>query len=374
MTNKGLHIALFFWGLVFTSCVQRIDFEVPPAADQIVIEGSISSDLEPCTVKISRGLNINTDSIVNQPVTNAKVVLFDDLGNAEGFTETIQGTYQTNREIQGEIGRSYHIEVELPNGNLFVSEPDTLRATGQINNIRYEYEARTVERYSETVAADVFNIYIDAKTSGQGESYVRWRFKGTYKAETNPELRTIVTPSYPVPLKSPLPCSGYIVVSFVPGGKLEMVDECTCCVCWVNHFEVSPQLSETQFVEAGKFNNIKVAEVPINVATFHDKYLVDVEQMSLSKNAYEFFSLVKDQKENAASLFQPPAGEIRGNIRAVNNNSQVIGLFYAASISKKSIFLQKSDVPYPLTAITFVTDECTNYYPDSFSEKPEEWD
>jgi hypothetical protein len=125
-------------------------------------------------------------------------------------------------------------------------------------------------------------------------------------------------------------------------------------------------------ISGTQFNNIKVGEVPINEVLFYDKYMVDVEQMSLTKQAYNFFKLIRTQKEGASSLFQPPSGEIRGNINAVNNNESIIGIFWATSINKKTIFILPGDVPYKLVEPVPILYPCTNY-PNSTTVKPAGW-
>jgi len=114
--------------------------------------------------------------------------------------------------------------------------------------------------------------------------------------------------------------------------------------------------------------------VPVNNATFYKKYMVQVEQMSLSRKAFEYFRMIRSQKEGASSIFQPPSGEIRGNVRATNSSDPVIGLFWASAVSTKTIFIQKTDLPYPVTPITFSTAACYDYYPNSSTEKPALWD
>lgn len=373
---KTQNIARLAWIvsiITFIGCVERIDFKVPPANELLIVEGMISDDLGPYTVKLSKALDLNVDTVIQIPVENANITLFDDQGNEEGFSETKAGTYKTEGLIRGQIGHSYYIRIETADNRVYESDPEMIHPVGAVDSIRFEFEARNIEKYYGLVAADVFNIYVDAHNIPNDESYVRWRFTGTYKAVTYPELHMTISTVY-LPYKSPLPCSGYIVVAFVPGGKLERVGDCTCCTCWANNFESSPSLSDSELVSEGVFRNVKVGEVPINVATFYDKYLVEVEQMSMTKSAFDFFKLVRDQKQQASSLFQPPGSVLIGNLHGVNHDAKVVGLFWATAITKKSMFIQKSDVPYPLTDITYVTDECTKYYPNSFSEKPDIWD
>jgi Domain of unknown function (DUF4249) len=374
--KKSLWKMKIKWFVAFvlvSACVDPITFNVPTAQLLTVVEGMISDSPGPYTVTLSQGISLDSDSTYRPPVQHAKITLFDDEGNTEAFTELNPGEYVTSGAIQGKVGHAYHIRIEMADGKIFESEPDKINPVGAVENIRYEYEARTIKQTYGDIDANVFNIYVDAEAGDAVEKYVRWRFTGTYKVVTYPELHYTWNPPY-TPYKDPFPCSGYILVGgpIGSGGLLQKVGECECCTCWVNDLEPLPQLSDTQLISGTQFNNIKVGEVPINTVTFYDKYMVDVEQMSLSKHSFDFFKLIRKQKETASSLFQPPAGEIRGNINAVNNNESVVGIFWASSIMKKTIFIQRSDVPYNLPPTDSIYYACTAY-PNSSNVKPKDW-
>lgn len=362
--------------LTLTTCVKPIEFDVPPPQSLLVIEGMINNSPGPYTVQITKALPLNTDSIYRPPVQGAQVRLYDDQSNIENFQEVSPGVYKTGGAMQGEIGRSYHIKVEMEDGSIFESEPDLMKPVGEVQAIRFEYEERVSEEFFGEVRNDVFNVFVDSDAgSGQG-NYVRWKFKGTYFVTTNPELRQYILPYSVDPLVDPPECSGYIPI-VAPSGRGTVtlkVGDCTCCECWVDQFEPAPQLSDDLLVEDSEFKNVKVAEVPINSRTFHEKYRVEIEQMSLTQTAFEFFKLVGIQKEEASSIFQPPSGEIVGNIKPVNSEDAVVGLFWATATTKKHIFIQKEDVPYLLAPYDPIPESCPLFFKNSTLEKPEGWD
>ena len=352
---------------------RKIHFDVPPAELLTVVEGTITDAAPPYTVKVSKGFSLGSDSATRLPLQGLRIKLFDDAGNAEDLTETRPGVYVTGGVIQGQVGHSYHIRLETPDGKLFESDEDKINPVGEIENIRYEYEARTLQSSYGTLPADVFKIYLDAQTVAGDENYVRWRFKGTYKVITHPELHETEVIPY-TPYKTPRQCSGYVVFPALGGGVLVKESECTCCTCWISQYETAPQLSDAQLVTDNGFRNVKIGEAPINTETFFEKYLIEVDQMSLTRKAFEFFSLVRAQKQGASSLFQPPSGEIRGNIRSLNSTDQIVGLFWATSIRSKSKFILRSEVPYNLTPITFVTEACDVQYRNASTSKPANWE
>jgi hypothetical protein len=371
-TAKLIGWSLFFFAL--SACVERVEIDIELGGDLLVVEGSITDAPPPYQVKLTRASQVESDSTrINE--TGATIMLMDDVGNSETFTEKEPGVYQSGLSMQGVVGRSYSIKIITADGATYESTPDKMNAVGSISEIRYEFEARTVvEEYGE-VAANVLNIYVDSEAGDGDEKFVRWRYTGTYEVLTWPALHFTWTPPY-TPYKDPWPCSGFILIPGPPGsgGLLLQVGDCECCNCWITLPEDKPQLSDTQLISGNVLNNVKVGEVPVNNASFHKKFRVEVEQMSMSRTAYEFFKLIREQKENASSIFQPPSGEIRGNIRPVNSTKPVVGLFWATAVKKKTIFIYPEDLPINLTPIDYITLPCNDFYKGSTSVKPAGWD
>jgi len=360
------------WFIVFsalTACVDKIYFNVPPAEAFTVVEGMISDAPGPYTVKISKSLSIVADSSFRDPIEKAKIKLYDDEGNTEDLVEASPGVYVTGGVIQGKVGHGYSIIIETEDGRIIRSDPDTINPVGEIDQIKYQYVAKTFHENYGDVDANVFNIYVDGNTGPGANNYVRWRFTGTYQVDTHPELHRTFSEGYWY--ATPFPCSGYTVLPALGGGNLTKISDCTCCTCWITQFESVPNISDGQFINNNEYKNVMVAEVPINGLTFSDKYMVEVEQMSLTENAFQFFKMIRAQKESASSLFQPPSGKVIGNLSAVNSTQQVVGLFWATSVKSKYIFIPQSEVPYIIQPVG--KDEPCTTYSNSSLNKPDFW-
>lgn len=367
--------ALFLQFLALSACVEPIDFDVPEPKEQLIIQGTINDQPGPYKVSIGQGVSIRPDSVFNPPVQGAQVRLYDDEGNVEDFEEVAPGEYVTRGAMQGIVGRSYHIKVTLANGNTYESTPDLLKPVGEIQDIYWEYENEIDEEVFGDIPRDFFNIYVDSEAGQLEENFIRWRMKGTYRIVTNPELYEVDRPWFDNPIPRPRPCSGFEVAP-APGGQGTIVVQkrpCECCECWVNIFEKNPVVSDDRLVANGQFKNVKVGEVPINSINFYDRYLVSVEQMSLTRTAYDFFRLIEVQRTSASSIFQPPSGEIVGNVVADDENDRVIGLFYASSIDRRYEFIQREDVPFLLTPTITFPESCLLQFENSTTEKPVEW-
>ena len=84
-------------------------------------------------------------------------------------------------------------------------------------------------------------------------------------------------------------------------------------------------------------NRILIAYIKANKFTFNVKYRVEVEQMEVSQPVFEFLEGIRDQVDNASSIFQPPFFELKGNIQVTGGNGKVVGIFSAAAVARKSI-------------------------------------
>ena len=352
--------------IFFAACVDRIDFATPKADVQIVLEGMISDELGPYTIKMYRSRPLGTDLDRLVPVRFAKITLLDDSGNAEPYKEVSDGVYQTTGLIRGEVGKNYHISLVTSEGKIYESVPEKIFPVGEVEKIYSEFEARTVLQEGKEVPQNRFNIFMDSKGVPGSGSLVRWKSTGTYKVETFPQLRTRRVEGGVVP--DPYPCSGYIVRE----GRLVKDKDCECCICWVNEMENVPQVSDDQFIIGSGFKHAKVGEVLINGRTFYEKYRVEIAQLSLTQRTFTYWKLIKAQKQGAGSLFQPPSAKIYGNLKGINTAEEMIGLFWATAIKKKSIFINRQDVPYLIARIDTLKAPC-KFFTNSTNEQPSFW-
>jgi hypothetical protein len=361
-----------FWMLFFAmlaGCIDPIDFDTIPTELQLVVDGSITNEPGPYTVSLFRTRALKADLDYRLPVPGATIKIMSDAGEEETLTDLGAGIYKT-KFIQGVVGRSYSIHIRTDNGNTYESEPELIKPPGKIDSLWFEYEQRRRVIDDAEINEDRLNVLLNSTMAAGEENHLRWRVVGTYQIVTTPELRTKANPGQPPPIRvpDPPPCSGWVERGF----ELVEVADCTCCICWVSNYEPLPLVSDDEFIEGAQFRRKAVAAVPVDAKYFVDKYHVSVSQMSLNKGAYTYFSLIKAQKENSTSLFQPVSGKLRGNITRTNGDEEVQGLFWAAGVSNVAVFVTRDDLPYHLAAPKPFIIEC-NVLKNSTAIKPSFW-
>jgi len=277
----------------------------------LVVDGLLTDQHGPHTITLSYSSDLGVGATMRELASGASVSILDGTGVQTPLTEVSQGAYQTDSSFQAQEGKSYFIRISL-NSQSYESEVETLLPAGQLDSLYFKIQS--------TPLANQFQFYANSGKVQQSNGLMRWRSSFIFQILTWPQLS-----------EDPPPCS----------------NPCTCCTCWVyGHNNDVVVGSGSNFID-NKFNNNLVASIPIDDQRFQIRYYLTVDQLSLSTSAYNFWNLVVSQKAGAGSLFQPASARVQGNIHSTTNpNEQVLGLFQVSSVVSKSIFINRSDVPY----------------------------
>ena len=354
--------------LVNVACIDRISFDTSLSEYPVVVEGYISDQPGPYEIRISRSFDVQSKNTIFTPISVKSLTIFDDQGNSEILTSKQVGVYNTSvNGIQGVVGRSYHIAVELLDGKAYESTPELMLSTGTVDSVYFSFFK---EDFPEAATQYGFDVFFDATTGGNSNVDFLWRFTGTYQVDTNPELYTISCGEARCP--APRPCSGVIVQD-----GLTRVGPCDCCNCWVDFRNDVPIVSDNQLVQGNRFQNVKGYRVPLNKWIFLHKVYANIEQLSLTPTARKFWKAIKDQKEAVGSLFQPISGQVQSNfIQTSGDSSPLEGFFFATSIKSKGVFITRDDVPREVTIPPQdlpYNDSCLTF-PNSTNQKPSYWE
>lgn len=350
------------------ACVEPLDVPVITSGRKLVVDGLITDAAGPHKVKLFMSSYLNED--LNSPVdvTGALVRIVDDLGNEVILNEEIDGEYTSDAGFQGEVGRKYRLEIELENGKEYQSTFEELQPPGELTNLYFEYRENSINQNDLTKPQDAFWVYLDATGVPQEKNLLRWRWTGTFQYRTYPESREKNVGD--VVLPDPIPCSGYIA----PDGALIQVGPCICCDCWAPFYNRDVLISNNDFASAEHFNGVLIGKIPVDKIYFYDRFHVGVEQLALSEEAYDFWKLLGASKHGAENIFQPNTISIKGNISCVTDNSEeVYGIFSAASVVEKGIFISQADIPGGVADLDSVIADCRQTYPGATNQKPPFW-
>ena len=359
-----------FFLLIVAACIDPLKVDVLSVDRRLVVDGLITDKPGPYQVKLFYSNRLSTTNLnPYEPVINAAVFIVDDFNNSFALSEIEPGTYQTSpNELKGEVGRSYYVKIQTPDGGEYQSSPQELVSAGEIKSVYFQFEKDGLPGNQSGTFIDALKVFIDAKGEKGKQNLFRWRWTTVFKAKSYPELKTKSTPGGEIP--TPEPCSGFIYQN----RRLIQVGECTCCICWSYNYSSGVKVSQNDFVTDNEFNNQDLGKIPVTSMNFYDRYYIEAEQLSLSDEAYDFWSLVEKQQAGSTDLFQPNAIKIKGNISCLSNpEEEVLGFFGVSGSSTRSMFIDEAEIPYEIPDIDSVRYSCKSYFFNSTTDKPLFW-
>ena len=366
---------------MLSACIEPIEINInSEKAEKLVVNGMITDQPGPHRVNLSLSSDVFNNEDVTK-VSGAIVTIHDDKGQIFVLSESSQGNYVTTEStIQGEVGRSYTLKIELKDGRTYESTPEKLNPNSGLSSIDSQYSVRR-ERDNQGVLNQLngFDIFVDVEESpNSDQSLYRWRWTGTYESLTYPQNHTqdtiINADTFTVP--KPWPCSGWVFQSpaFPPTdptvGILKQIAPCECCTCWIEEYSQLVLLFEVGLSQTSP-KQIATNFIAVDNARFYNKYHINVEQISLSRTGFEFWKSIQSQ-QNQGSIFDTTLGTTPTNIAGVNNNDEVLGYFGASSIKSISKFIFPSEIPQEIPATPVSTFPCT-WTVNSSNVKPSFW-
>ena len=356
--------------IISDGCVEKLEVPVTGSIARLVVDGFITDDPGPYRVRLFLSAPMTSD--VDRPVyvSGAVVTIRDDQGNEEQLTEIRQGVYETHPAgIRGVVGRSYQLAITTAEEKQYSSGWEKMTPAGEVQDLYFEFKENVINANDLSLPQDAFTVFVDARGDEASSGLLRWRWTGTYRIKTFPELHERFDDVARAFVPDPLPCSGYIF----DVGQLIQVDTCVCCDCWLKHFSGNALVSDPAYVQGRTFRRVQIAQIPVDKKLFYEKYHIEVEQLSLGEEVYRFWHLLDVQEESTGNIFQPNIVKVKGNVVSITDpEEEVFGIFAVSAIARKSIFINRSDIPKLVPPIDVVKGDCRQY-PTADNIEPPFW-
>jgi hypothetical protein len=158
------YFSIILMGVFLLSCEKEIQLALDPNQSLLVIDGSITDEAGPYSIKLSKSNGISASSNF-LAVTNALVIVKDNLGQIDTLQHEKQGEYKTNK-IKGIYGNTYYLEVQVGDKKYTANSTmpqkvilDSLR----INPIPFNIETRY----------NVIPVYVDPIQLGNSYRFIQ---------------------------------------------------------------------------------------------------------------------------------------------------------------------------------------------------------
>lgn len=302
------------------SCIDPIDFETGRPQGTLVIEGQLTTSPSNNFFYLSQVAEFGTFHRV--PLTGASARIVDETGQTFAFTETETGFYTLSDPswLAGIPGKKYHLELTLPNGQIWRTDPEAM---------------------PEPLPIDSVSLTVSHLSNGQVDIYASATFP-----DRDTWLRYQVVENY----------------AFSEKTWSIFISSKTC------YFEL-PAL--TPFRQFTNFNNSATKLERILVGTKKElgsrefsrgRHYFNVHQFSTTEGSYQYYDQLGKLLSLNGSVFDAPPAAVPGNMyRLEDPADRALGYFEMASVDTMRTFTY----PTLINAAFYLPDYCSpewNYY------------
>ena len=174
------------------ACIKQVEVETRQEKPILVVEGSITTDTVPYTVKLTYSGPITSSRAIPDEYLekDATVTISDDQGNATSLAYQGEGVYATtNPGYIGKVGRSYSVTVVLKDGKKYISAPEKIKPPIPISKINVGYVSKFDFNFPSYMT-----VSVDAQDPAGEDNYYRWTFS-TWTTRILPPRSSPTSPS-----------------------------------------------------------------------------------------------------------------------------------------------------------------------------------
>lgn len=288
-------------------CLDTIELDLPSqSSGRLIIEGSIErSDSYHVRVAVRR--TFENEDVILLPDEDPVITLMVD--NIEAFS--LQNNQPVTLPISafhenygGDLNSAFHIEVSMPDGNTYQSEPERIIESAPSGVVSSGYAVRTeLNNQNNIVEADYVEAFISAPLVNDDGKKVsmRWDLSGAF------EYREVPCDDNPFFMSRS---------------------------CYVDVLNRKNEVNILIGSETGgdQINKLKIGEAVADYK-FWSSYYFTVVQKTLSDRAAEYWSQIASSISRSGTIFDVPPGRVSTNIFNTSDvNQDVLGYFYASAI------------------------------------------
>ena len=275
----------------------------------LVVEGILNAGQGATVVRLSRSFDPTVIGNVI-PELSAQVTVEGDDNTSFVLTGGPGGEY-THSQLNLQSTQKYRLRIETLNGNEYLSDYVPVQPSPAIDSIYWRRNPEGIQ------------IFVDTHDDQNKTWYYRWEYDETW--EINSEYHSDF--------------------QYVNDSVIVRRDPTLIYFCWKSDNSTSIFLNSS-----AKLSQDIISGQLLNTVTFGSeritvRYSIYVTQYALTREAYQFWEVMKKNTEQVGSLFDPQPSQLISNIHAVNDpNEIVIGYVSAGSVNRKRHFINRADV------------------------------
>lgn len=316
----------------FFGCIEPTEGEFDFRGDILFIDAYALTEPGLSTVTISNSI-YQYDSYTVRPVKNAAVRLENvNTGGSVVFMEDSLGVYRSPLDFAAGEGEVWKLYIQLEDGRRFESQAETVTAAIPIDEVKVEYsdEVKFDAVFGKFIPGH--RISIDWKDPAGEENYYLWKYRSFEPLSVCKTCQRGI-------LRNGV-CQTITNNFFTP-----YFDYLCTPRCWQIRYGDELLIFEDRLADGTEIKDREIAIIPYYR---RPDILIEVQQLSLNKSAYEYFEIINEQVAEGGGLNAPPPAALLGNLFNPDNSSEVVlGQFTAAGVLTENIYIDRSSITIP---------------------------
>lgn len=345
MKRLVVYIALLF---SVYACIEPFEFETRDAAGILVVEATITDDLQKQFVVLSRAANLVNVNVkvrdtldVTGPITKiirervnpengASVKLMDSEGNIFNFEDSGEGEYVSADAFALANNTTYQLLISTSNNETYESAFEAVQGKSEINGL---YAERGFNENGE----EGMLIFVNGADSQGQSDYFRYEYEESYK---------IITPNFTrkeleiIREEREVLLDGTILYPDVRVVTVQDEEQ----TCYSSASSKAINLANTNTLSIPVLEGHIVRFLDRNNTIISHRYSILAKQFIINAAAYNYYQNLSNfaQSESVFSEIQP--GFLEGNVRRTDiEDGLVLGYFEVASVSERRLFFNYVD-------------------------------
>ncbi len=306
--NTRVYAALL---IVVTGCLEPYNPpEISDNIDLLVVDGFINSSDNIATVRLTKAVPLSSTSNENIGV-NAIVEVEDE----NGFIQTLNADgngYYSLSAIQTTPDLKYRISILRNDSKRYYSQFISLTSCPPIDSISFK----------PSTQSEGINIFVNTHDDSGQAKYFQWTYDETW------EYTSRYGTNYKI-------VGGSVQFQDLPLGR-----------CWISKPSSEILIGSTTLLASNRISEFPLTFIPVRSQKVSVRYSILVQQRSLTKEAYEFWTQLKKSTESLGGLFDPMPSQVLGNMYSASDSSEpVLGYFSGGEVPSQRIFIRLRDLP-----------------------------
>jgi hypothetical protein len=323
--------------LLLASCREKYSVSLKSSdRSALVVEGFLNAGNGPTIITLTRSYAAN-GSVSIPRVTGAQVTVEGNNGTSFSLAETgtNTGVYR-HPQLNLLTDKQYRLKIRTTGGKEYLSDYVPVRLSPPIDSINWKWENNGVM------------IYANTHDASNNSRYYKWDYEETWEISTNYYSDVKLVSANPLT----------VVARNLPAEDVSR--------CWKYDNSRTIMIGSTAQLQTDIAFEIPLYFLQPNTERLGIRYSTLVKQSVLTKEAYEYFSLMKKNTEQLGSIFDPLPSELRGNIKCLTDaDEQVVGYLTASSQQEKRIFITAQQLPGSIFNFPNCTSIMVPIHPDS---------